>query len=82
MCTKSGHLYEKRLIEQHLQATGRDPVTGDEATTADLLAVKGAHDCSASAALPQRVREASQDVRPVVHIACCLRVRSLQPTRS
>lgn len=39
---KSGHLYEKRLIEKHIETTGRDPVTREEATVADLLPVKSA----------------------------------------
>lgn len=39
-CTKSGHVYEKRLILKHLEQTGRDPVTGEEATADDLVPVK------------------------------------------
>jgi pre-mRNA-processing factor 19 len=40
LCTKSGHLYERGLITKHIEATGRDPVTNEEVTVDDLLAVK------------------------------------------
>ena len=39
-CVKSGHVYEKRLITKHVEQTGRDPVTQDEVTAADLVPVR------------------------------------------
>lgn len=41
MSSKSGLLYERRLIEKHMAETGRDPVTGDELSLQDLIAIKG-----------------------------------------
>jgi len=38
---KSGHVFEKRLIEKHLQVTGTCPVTKEELDMPDLIAVKG-----------------------------------------
>lgn len=38
--SKSGLLYERRLIEKHVAETGRDPVTGDELSLQDLVAIK------------------------------------------
>ena len=37
---KSGHMFEKRLIEKHIEATGQCPITGTELTKDDLLDVK------------------------------------------
>lgn len=37
---KSGHVFEKSLIEKHLQVTGTCPVTGDDLRVEDLLPVK------------------------------------------
>ena len=34
---KSGHLYEKRLIEQYVAEHGKDPVTGEPLTEDDLI---------------------------------------------
>lgn len=42
---KSGHLYEKRLILKHLEADGRDPVTGEDMSPDDLLELQGACRC-------------------------------------
>lgn len=38
--SKSGQLYERRLIEKVIDVEGKDPVTGEETTVADLIAVK------------------------------------------
>lgn len=38
---KSGHVFEKNLIEKHLQVTGTCPVTNEPLTVQDLLALKG-----------------------------------------
>lgn len=47
---KSGYVYEKRLILQHLLSTGgKDPETGEDMSEADLVAVK----TSGSAVKPQ-----------------------------
>jgi pre-mRNA-processing factor 19 len=37
---KSGHVFEKRLIEKHIDATGQCPITGSELTKDDLLEIK------------------------------------------
>jgi hypothetical protein len=42
---KSGHLYEKRLILKHLEADGRDPVTGEDMSADDLLELQGECSC-------------------------------------
>ncbi|EIE19108.1 spliceosome component, nuclear pre-mRNA splicing factor [Coccomyxa subellipsoidea C-169] len=36
----NGQLFEKRLIEKHVQETGKDPITGEPASLEDLLPVK------------------------------------------
>ena len=58
VCLKTGHLYEKRLIEKHIETTGRDPVTREDITVADLLPIKSASALrySASCSLCMRVR--------------------------
>uniref|UniRef100_A0A0W0F5S8 Pre-mRNA-processing factor 19 n=1 Tax=Moniliophthora roreri TaxID=221103 RepID=A0A0W0F5S8_MONRR len=38
--TKSGKVYEKRLIVKHIEANGTDPVSGDKLEEADLIAIK------------------------------------------
>jgi len=37
---KTGHVYEKRLIVKHIQAAGKCPVTKEEITEDDIVAVK------------------------------------------
>ncbi|KAL7266932.1 hypothetical protein RUND412_010502 [Rhizina undulata] len=37
---KSGSVFEKRLIEAYIAEHGKDPVTGEELTTADLIELK------------------------------------------
>ncbi|GJQ08701.1 hypothetical protein GpartN1_g492.t1 [Galdieria partita] len=37
---KSGHLFEKRLILKHIQTTGKCPVTDEDLTEQDLIAVQ------------------------------------------
>eukprot|EP00735_Rhodelphis_limneticus_P001471 TRINITY_DN12095_c0_g1::TRINITY_DN12095_c0_g1_i1::g.9675::m.9675 TRINITY_DN12095_c0_g1::TRINITY_DN12095_c0_g1_i1::g.9675 ORF type:complete len:520 (+),score=156.66,sp/Q9AV81/PRP19_ORYSJ/46.24/9e-150,WD40/PF00400.27/1.3e+04,WD40/PF00400.27/2.5e+02,WD40/PF00400.27/0.00052,WD40/PF00400.27/1.3,WD40/PF00400.27/1.1e-05,WD40/PF00400.27/8.2e-08,WD40/PF00400.27/81,WD40/PF00400.27/8.5e-09,Prp19/PF08606.6/3.5e-33,zf-Nse/PF11789.3/5.1e-08,eIF2A/PF08662.6/5e+02,eIF2A/PF08662.6/0.12,eIF2A/PF08662.6/23,Cep57_C len=37
---KTGHLFEKRLIEKYIDATGKCPVSGEELSKDDLLPVK------------------------------------------
>ncbi|KAI9312014.1 WD40-repeat-containing domain protein [Dichotomocladium elegans] len=37
---KSGHLFEKRLIEKYIADHGKDPVTGEIMSTDDLIVVK------------------------------------------
>ena len=37
---KSGHIFEKRLIEKHIDATGQCPITGSELTKDDLIEIK------------------------------------------
>ncbi len=41
VCTKSGHVYEKRLIEKHIESTGREPITNDEISSEDIIPLKG-----------------------------------------
>jgi pre-mRNA-processing factor 19 len=38
---KSGHVFEKSLIEKHLQVTGKCPVTKEDLTPADLMPLQG-----------------------------------------
>ncbi|KAI8802615.1 WD40-repeat-containing domain protein [Cladochytrium replicatum] len=40
---KSGNVFEKRLIMKYLADTGKDPVTGEEMTTDDLIELKLTH---------------------------------------
>ena len=37
----SGSLFEQRLLESYVAEHGKDPVTGEEMTTDDVLEVKG-----------------------------------------
>lgn len=37
---KSGHLFERRLIEKYIEAEGTCPVTGESLSTSDLVEVK------------------------------------------
>lgn len=37
---KSGHIFEKSLVEKHIKQTGRCPVTDEELNIEDLIAVK------------------------------------------
>lgn len=39
-CAKSGHIYERRLVTKHIEQTGREPVTGEEVSVADLQPVR------------------------------------------
>lgn len=38
--TKSGHLYERSVIEKHIDAEGKCPITGEDMSHDDLLPVK------------------------------------------
>ncbi|EJD04406.1 Prp19-domain-containing protein [Fomitiporia mediterranea MF3/22] len=38
--SKSGHLYERRLITKYIADNGTDPITGDKLEEADLVSVK------------------------------------------
>ena len=38
--TKTGHLYEKHIIEKHLRAEAKCPVTGVEMTEDDLMTMQ------------------------------------------
>lgn len=38
--SKSGSLFEKRLIEAYIEEHGTDPVSGEDLNTADLIEVK------------------------------------------
>ena len=38
--TKSGHVYERRLILKYITDNGTDPITGERLTEADLVSVK------------------------------------------
>ena len=44
--SKSGHVYERRLILKYITENGTDPITGDKLEEGDLVTVK------ASACLP------------------------------
>ena len=38
--SKSGHVYERRLIEKYITENGTDPVTGEKLEEGDLISVK------------------------------------------
>jgi pre-mRNA-processing factor 19 len=38
--SKTGYLYERSLIEKHIELTGQDPVTKETAELTDVLPVK------------------------------------------
>lgn len=38
--TKSGHIYERRLITKYITENGTDPLTGEKLEESDLLTVK------------------------------------------
>jgi pre-mRNA-processing factor 19 len=37
---KSGHVYERRLIEKYIQENGTDPMSGEKLEDTDLITVK------------------------------------------
>lgn len=41
MCKRTGHVYERRLIEKFLDAEHKCPITGDPMDRSDLLEIKG-----------------------------------------
>jgi pre-mRNA-processing factor 19 len=38
--SKSGHIYERRLIEKYISENGTDPVTGEKLMEEDLIPIK------------------------------------------
>ena len=38
--TKSGNVYERRLIIKYITENGTDPITGDKLEESDLVAIK------------------------------------------
>src|SRR5712691_7411916 len=38
--TKSGHVYERRLVQKYITENGTDPVTGEKLEESDLVSVK------------------------------------------
>ncbi len=38
--TKSGHIYERRLVQKYITENGTDPVTGEKLEESDLVSVK------------------------------------------
>lgn len=38
--TKSGHVYERRLITKYITDNGTDPITGEKLEESDLVSVK------------------------------------------
>jgi len=38
--SKSGHVYERRLIMKYLTENGTDPITGDKLEESDLISIK------------------------------------------
>lgn len=45
--TKSGHVYERRLITKYIAENGTDPITGEKLEEADLITVKASPKASA-----------------------------------
>jgi pre-mRNA-processing factor 19 len=41
VCTKTGHVFEKRVIEMQIDKTGQCPITGIDLEKKDLLPLKG-----------------------------------------
>jgi pre-mRNA-processing factor 19 len=39
--TKTGHVFERRVIEKHIENTGQCPITGVDLEKKDLLPLKG-----------------------------------------
>lgn len=37
---KSGHVFERRLVEKYIAENGTDPVSGDKLAAEDLIAIK------------------------------------------
>jgi pre-mRNA-processing factor 19 len=58
--TKSGHVYERRLVQKYITENGTDPVTGEKLEESDLVSVKAStyvplsvmHQCSNQTPLP------------------------------
>ncbi len=42
VCLKSGFVYERRLVEKHVETTGQEPVTKEEVGASDFLPIKSA----------------------------------------
>lgn len=40
---KSGAVFEKRLVEAYIAENSKDPITGEELTTSDLIDLKCIH---------------------------------------
>ena len=40
---KTGHVFEKSLIEKHIEASGQCPITNQPLEMTDLLPLKGRH---------------------------------------
>ena len=40
MSSKSGHVYERRLIQKYITENGTDPLTGEKLEENDLLTIK------------------------------------------
>lgn len=38
--SKSGHVYERRLVQKYVTENGTDPVTGEKLEESDLVSVK------------------------------------------
>jgi len=38
--TKSGHVYERRLVQKYITENSTDPVTGEQLEESDLVSVK------------------------------------------
>ena len=63
--SKSGTVFEKRLIEAYIAEHGKDPVTGEELTTDDLIELKSKHfSCSRFWINTLTVSAAARTVRP------------------
>ncbi|KAL0572568.1 hypothetical protein V5O48_009388 [Marasmius crinis-equi] len=45
--TKSGKVYERRLIIKHIEANGTDPVSGDKLEESDLITIKASPESAA-----------------------------------
>ena len=75
MSSKSGHVYERRLIAKYIAENGTDPVTGDKLDESDLIAVK------ASTYLFRVAQNAYRRVETLLCLCACVQVVWLKLTR-
>jgi hypothetical protein len=71
--TKSGHLYERRLVQKYITENGTDPVTGEKLEESDLVSVK------ASTHVPLLVMQQCLNQVPFLFRSWCSRSSTSYP---